>query len=100
MAVISVTKENFDEIKNSPKTVLLDFYADWCGPCQMLSPVIEQLEKETGMKVIKIDVDSLPNLARMFRVTSIPTILLFENGKFVRREMGYMPIEHLRRFVS
>ena len=93
-------KEAEFEAEIASGKVLVDFYADWCGPCQMLSPVIEQLEKETGMKVIKIDVDSLPNLARMFRVTSIPTILLFENGKFVRREMGYMPIEHLRRFVS
>lgn len=80
--------------------VLVDFYADWCGPCQMLVPVIEQLEKETGMKVIKIDVDSLPGLARQFRVMAIPTLLLFENGKMVKRETAYMPIEHLRRFVS
>ena len=93
-------KEAEFEAEIASGKVLVDFYADWCGPCQMLSPVIEELEKETGIKVIKIDVDSLPNLARMFRVTSIPTILLFENGKFVRREMGYMPIEHLRRFVS
>lgn len=80
--------------------VLVDFYADWCGPCQMLSPVIEQLEKETGIKVIKIDVDSLPGLARQFRVMSIPTILLFENGKMVKVERGYMPLEQLTRFVS
>ena len=80
--------------------VLVDFYADWCGPCQMLSPVIEQLEKETGIKVIKIDVDSLPGIARQFRVMAIPTLLLFENGKMVKRETAYMPIEHLRRFVS
>lgn len=80
--------------------VLVDFYADWCGPCQMLSPVIEQLEKETGIKVIKIDVDSLPGIARQFRVMAIPTLLLFENGKMVKRESAYMPIEHLRRFVS
>lgn len=80
--------------------VLIDFYADWCGPCQMLSPVIEQLEKETGIKVIKIDVDSLPGIARQFRVMAIPTLLLFENGKMVKRETAYMPIEHLRRFVS
>ena len=80
--------------------VLVDFYADWCGPCQMLIPVIEQLEKETGIKVIKIDVDSLPGLARQYRVMAIPTLLLFENGKMVKRETAYMPIEHLRRFVS
>lgn len=80
--------------------VLVDFYADWCGPCQMLSPVIEQLDKEMEIKVIKIDVDSLPGIAREFRVMAIPTLLLFENGKMVKRETAYMPIEHLRRFVS
>ena len=80
--------------------VLVDFYADWCGPCQMLSPVIEQLDKEMEIKIIKIDVDSLPGIAREFRVMAIPTLLLFENGKMVKRETAYMPIEHLRRFVS
>lgn len=80
--------------------VLVDFYADWCGPCQMLSPVIEQLEQESGIKVIKIDVDSLPNLARQYRVMAIPTLLLFEDGQMKKRETAYMPIEHLRRFVS
>ena len=94
--------ENESEFENEIKEgkVLVDFYADWCGPCQMLSPVIEQLEKESGIKVIKIDVDSLPGLARQFRVMAIPTLLLFENGEMVKRETAYMPIEHLRRFVS
>ena len=80
--------------------VLVDFYADWCGPCQMLSPVIEQLERETGIKVIKIDVDSLPGLARQFRVMAIPTLLLFIDGQKVKQETSYMPIEQLRRFIS
>lgn len=93
-------KEAEFEQEISSGKVLVDFYADWCGPCQMLSPVIEQLEKESGIKVIKIDVDSLPGLARQFRVMAIPTLLLFENGKMVKRETAYMPIEHLRRFVS
>ena len=93
-------KEADFEQEVSQGKVLVDFYADWCGPCQMLSPVIEQLERETGIKVIKIDVDSLPGIARQFRVMAIPTLLLFENGKMVKRETAYMPIEHLRRFVS
>lgn len=93
-------KEAEFEQEISSGKVLVDFYADWCGPCQMLSPVIEQLEQESGIKVIKIDVDSLPGLARQFRVMAIPTLLLFENGKMVKRETAYMPIEHLRRFVS
>ena len=82
------------------KKVLVDFYADWCGPCQMLSPVIEQLEQESGIKVIKINVDELPSLARQFRVMSIPTLLFIQNGEVKKREMGYMPLEQLRRFVS
>lgn len=98
--IIHLEKEAQFEVEVASGKVLVDFYADWCGPCQMLSPVIEQLEKESGIKVIKIDVDSLPGLARQFRVMAIPTLLLFDNGKMVKRETAYMPIEHLRRFVS
>ena len=79
---------------------MVDFYADWCGPCQMLSPVIEQLEQESGIKVIKINVDELPSLARQFRVMSIPTLLFIQNGEVKKREMGYMPLEQLKAFVS
>lgn len=80
--------------------VLVDFYADWCGPCQMLTPNLEQLEKETGIKILKINTDELPDLARMFRVMSIPTILLFRNGKQEKRDLGYKPIEALREFIK
>ena len=79
---------------------LVDFYADWCGPCQMLSPVIEELEKETSLKVVKINVDEIPDLARQFRIMSIPTLMLFKDGKFVKKELGYMPIERLREFIK
>lgn len=80
--------------------VLVDLYADWCGPCQMLAPVIEQLEQETGLKVVKINTDIVPETARLFRVMSIPTLLLFKEGKLVKRELGYMPIERLREFIK
>ena len=80
--------------------VVVDFYADWCGPCQMLAPVLEQLEKETSIKIVKINVDEIPDIARAFRIMSIPTLMLFKEGKFVKKELGYMPIERLREFIK
>ena len=80
--------------------VVVDFYADWCGPCQMLAPVLEQLEKETSIKIIKINVDEIPDIARAFRIMSIPTLMLFKDGKLVKKELGYMPIERLREFIK
>ena len=98
--IIHLQKESEFAGEIQTEKVLVDFYADWCGPCQMLSPVIEQLEQESGIKVIKVNVDELPSLARQFRVMSIPTLLLIQNGEVKKREMGYMPLEQLRRFVS
>ena len=77
--------------------VLVDFFATWCGPCQMLAPVLEQLDKEINIKILKIDVDELSDLARIYRVMSIPTLVILENGKMVKREMGYMPLEALKK---
>ena len=82
------------------EVVLVDFYADWCGPCQMLAPVLKELDKEGKVKVVKIDVDSLPDLARQFRVMSIPTVMLFKNGQFVKKQLGYMPLEAVKEFVK
>ena len=98
--IIHLQKESEFAGEIQAEKVLVDFYADWCGPCQMLSPVIEQLEQESGIKVIKVNVDELPSLARQFRVMSIPTLLFIQNGEMKKREMGYMPLEQLRRFVS
>ena len=80
--------------------VLVDFYATWCGPCQMLSQVIEQLDKEANIKILKVDVDELSDIARVFRVMSIPTLVVLENGKMTKREMGYMPLERLEQLIS
>ena len=93
---------NANEFENEVKEglVIVDFYADWCGPCQMLAPVLEDLEKETSIKIVKINVDEIPDLARQFRIMSIPTLMLFKNGKFVKKELGYMPIERLREFIK
>ena len=80
--------------------VLVDFYADWCGPCQMLAPNLEELDKEGGIDIVKINVDEIPDLARQFRIMSIPTLMLFKEGKFVKKVLGYMPIESLRDFIK
>ena len=82
------------------EVVLVDFYADWCGPCQMLVPNLEELAEKDGIKVVKINVDEIPDLARQFRIMSIPTLMLFKDGKFVKKILGYMPIESLREFVK
>lgn len=82
------------------EAVIVDFFADWCGPCQMLAPVLEELNKEGGVKIVKINVDEVPELARQFRVMSIPTVMLFKNGQFVKKQLGYMPLEALKEFIK
>lgn len=81
-------------------TVLVDFFATWCGPCQMLAPVIEELDKQVDIKVLKIDVDEVSDLAREFRVMSIPTLMVFKDGKLTKKELGYMPLERLKALIS
>ena len=95
---VESVKQFNEEIKEG--TVLVDFFATWCGPCQMLSPVIEQLDKEVNIKVLKVDVDELSDLARQFRVMSIPTLVVLKDGKMTKRELGYMPLERLKALIS
>lgn len=93
MSVVNLTSESFDEeVLLSDKTVLVDFYADWCGPCRMVSPIVEEIAKERDdIKVCKINVDREPSLAARFSVSSIPALMVFKNGKAVRSEVGAAP---------
>ena len=93
MAVITITKENFaQEVLQSEKPVLLDFWASWCGPCRMLSPIVDEVAEERGdVKVGKVNVDEQPELTGQFGVMSIPTLLVFEQGKLVRQAVGARP---------
>ena len=91
---VTITKENFEQVvlKND-KPVLVDFWATWCGPCKMLSPIIEEVRKETDGKAVvgKINVDEQQELAMQFGVMSIPTLLVFKNGEIVKKQIGFIP---------
>lgn len=93
MSVINLTADNFDEeVLLSDKTVLVDFFAVWCGPCRMVSPVVDEIaEEREDVKVCKVNVDEQPGLAERFSVSSIPALMVFKDGKAVRREVGAMP---------
>lgn len=97
MAVISITKENFTaEVLENEKPVLLDFYATWCGPCRMVSPLVEEIaEEHPEYTVGKIDVDDEGELAQQFGIVSIPTLVVLKGGKIVRQTVGYAPKEDL-----
>ena len=91
MAVLHLNQGNFDSTINSAETALVDFWAPWCGPCKMLGPVFEEAEKDVNGKAVlaKVNVDEQQDLAARFGVTSIPTLILFKNGKEVKRSLGF-----------
>lgn len=93
MSVINITKNNFaEEVLNSDKPVLLDFWASWCGPCRMVSPIIDEIAGERAdIKVGKINVDEQPELAAEFKVMSIPTLVVMKDGKIVNQSVGAKP---------
>ena len=90
MAVVKVTKDNFaSEVLNSDKTVLIDFWASWCGPCRMLSPIIDSLAEETDeVKICKVNVDEENDLAGSFGVMSIPTLIVIKDKKIINQSVG------------
>ncbi len=96
------TQKNFDGLVKEGK-VLVDFYADWCGPCRMLAPILEQIEKENlvpGLKIVKVNVDEEPELAEKYSVMNIPTLYLFKNGSVVGKQIGLMPKPQLVQWLK
>ena len=103
MAELKITAANFeDEVLRSDKPVLLDFYADWCGPCKMLAPVLHEIAEENAgaLKVGKINVDEQMELAMRFQVSSIPMLVVFKDGKVVAKSVGYRPKPEIAAMVE
>jgi thioredoxin 1 len=101
--ILHLTEENFrSEVLESDTPVLVDFYADWCGPCRMLAPVIRDLndDYDGSVKVAKLDVDAVPAIAHEFGVMSIPTVILFVGGRPADRVMGFEPKAHLKDRIA
>lgn len=102
MAITHVTQDTFSqEVLNSSQTVLIDFWATWCGPCRMVAPILEELDAQLPeVRIVKIDVDEQPELARQFRIASIPTLVVMRQGQEVRRSVGAMPKESIMALLQ
>ncbi|MBE5961421.1 MAG: thioredoxin [Lachnospiraceae bacterium] len=101
--VVHISSENFkEEVLKESKTVVLDFFAKWCMPCRMISPIIEEISDEMNdtVKVCKIDVDEAPDLARQYRVLSIPTVLVVKGGEEVKRSIGFVPKKEIADMIG
>jgi len=101
MSVVHLTKDNFDSVVNqNEKRVLIDFWAPWCGPCLMLGPIIEEIAAERDdIIVAKVNVDDEMELARIFRIVSIPTVIVMKNGEKVASSLGYKPKEAILKLL-
>ena len=103
MAVIELTKQNFQsEVAESKEKVLIDFWASWCGPCRMVSPIVVEIAEESpaGVKVCKVNVDEQPELAQQFQVMSIPTLLVMKDGKPVASSVGARPKQFIVKMIE
>ncbi len=102
MSVIKLTKDNFEEeVMKSDKPVLIDFYATWCGPCRMVSPIVDEIAEETpDSKICKIDVDEEPELAQTFGISSIPTLVVIKDGKVANMSVGAKPKADILRMLD
>ena len=101
MAVIEVNKENFEkEVLKSSKKVLVDFNANWCGPCRMLKPIIEEISNNDNIKVVSINIDDEDELSEKYEVLSIPCLVLFYKGKEINRSVGLIPKEEIESMIG
>ena len=102
MAVIEVNKGNFEEeVLKSDKKVLVDFNADWCGPCKMLRPIIDEIaEEKENIKVVSINIDNEDELAEKYNVSSIPCLVVFENGNETRRSVGFIQKDEIENIIG
>ena len=100
MALIHLEKEDFNHIISTDATVV-DFFATWCGPCKMISPIIEKLANDiTNVKFVKIDVDKHDDLARIYGIMSIPTLIFFKDGKEVKRHVGFINEDKIKEIIN
>lgn len=91
---------NYDELVKSDDLVVVDFYADWCGPCKMMSPVLEELSKEKDITILKVNVDEFQELSQNFGIMSIPTLFLYKDGEVIKKNAGYVPKQLLEKWVN
>lgn len=100
MSIIHGNEEKFNEVIQEG-IILVDFFAEWCGPCKMLGPVLEELASERGnIQIVKMDVDQNTNLAKTYGIMSVPTLLLFQNGQLLSKKTGYMPKEMIWEWIE
>ena len=92
-------EEEFNEVIKKDK-VVIDFYAEWCGPCKMLSPILDKVSKEMNLDTYKVNVDEVEDVARQYGIMSIPTVMIFEKGKMTKKNVGFMDEAELREFVK
>ena len=93
---------NFNDIINSDKPVLVDFFAEWCGPCKTMAPILKEVKSQLGDKstIIKVDIDKNPNAAQTYQVRSVPTLMIFKKGKILWKQSGVVPSHELVRLVN
>ncbi len=102
MSIINLTKDSYhNEVMETEKVVVIDFWATWCGPCKMMSPVVEEVAKDySDIKVCKVNVDEEPELSNAFKIVSIPTIVVIKNGEIIDSVVGYRPKEDIEKIIK
>ena len=99
MEVIYTNEDSFEKVVKDG-VVLVDFFAEWCGPCKMIGPVLDQAQKETDVQIVKVNVEENQNLAMKYGVMGVPTLIVFKDGEPVSKKSGFMPKEHVLSFIN